>query len=177
LADGGVAHAADPPPPSPPPLRPMVGTGRAARRRAGPPPAGAVPGSGPAPVQAKGAFRFMDLYPSKLKPEQATVRVLGAAVRDLVARDVRTVVMLAPLHLQAAKLTGAYVQRDLPGAVRVIGDEVRTGGATVVDLTEVLPDESFFIDRYTHFTAAGNRLVADRLVAALGPILANDAAR
>ena len=174
LAEGGVAYAVEAPPA--PTALPMVGTGRPQRRRAVPP-TGTAPGGGAGPMQANMAFRFMDLYPAKLKPDQATVRVLGAAVRDLAARDVRTIVMLAPVHLQAAKLTGAYVQRDLPGAVRVISDEARTSGAAVVDLSEVLPEESFFIDRYTHFTAAGNRLVADRLVATLGPILTNETGR
>jgi hypothetical protein len=122
-------------------------------------------------VLAKGAFRFTDLYPANLDREQSTVRVLGATVRDLVARDVRTVVLLAPLHLQALKLTGAYAQRNLPQAVRVIAETTTAGGGAALDLTEALPEEALFADRYTHFTAEGNRLVADRFLDELRRLL------
>ena len=123
---------------------------------------------------AKPAYRFMDLYPANLGREQSTVRVLGATVRDLVGRDVRTIVLLAPLHLQALRVTGAYKQRDLPRAVRVVDEVVVASGGTVVDLTEVLPQESFFVDRYTHFTVEGNRVVLDRLLEDLRRILGPD---
>jgi hypothetical protein len=106
----------------------------------------------------------MDLYPDRLQPEQSTVRVLRATVRDLVARDVPTIVMLAPMHLQAARVTGAYTGRNLPQAIRVIDEMTIANGGAFLDLAEILPLESFFIDRYTHLTAQGNRLVADRLL-------------
>ena len=90
---------------------------------------------------------------------------------DLVARGVRTVVFLAPLHVQAAKVTGAYVGRNLPQAEKVVRELTVDNGGHFVDLAEVLPQESYFVDRYTHFTADGNRIVLDKLFAELGPIL------
>ena len=165
MVGGGIAYAA-PPPPATAPVAPPMGAARRARE----PNAGRPGGQ----VLAKPAYRFMDLYPANLDREQSTVRVLGATVRDLVGRDVRTIVMLAPLHLQALRLTGAYKQRDLPRAVRVVDEVVVASGGTVVDLTEVLPQESFFVDRYTHFTVEGNRVVLDRLLEDLRRILGPD---
>ena len=142
------------------------------------PPPGAIPGRGRrqggalgAPVMAKGAYRFMDLYPEKLGAEQSTVRVLAATVHDLTARGVRTIVFLAPLHLQAAKVTGAYGQRDLPGAVAVVREATTANGGEFVDLAEALPQESYFVDRYTHFNGEGNAIVRDKLLDEVARIL------
>jgi hypothetical protein len=135
---------------------------RLARRQSVAPPAGQLPHRGQ--ILGSSAFRFMDLYPMRLDRRQATVRVLAATVRDLVARDVRTIVLIAPLHLQALRGTGAYARRDLAGAVRVVSDAVVANGGIPVDLTSTLPEESYFTDRYTHFTAAGNRIVADQFL-------------
>ena len=52
---------------------------------------------------------------------------------------------------------------------------VVAGGSSVIDLTEVLPQESFFVDRYTHFTVEGNSVVLDRLLEDLRRILGHDA--
>ena len=166
IADAGTAHAAEPPQPGAMPSlvpmpAPMIGGRGARQRNLGRP---VVPPGNRGQVLTKGAFMFTDLYPLNLERDQSTVRVLAAAVRDLAARDVRTIVMLAPLHLQALRMTGAYTQRNLPQAVRVIEDAVAAGGGTSLDLTEILPEESFFADRYTHFTADGNRRVADRML-------------
>jgi hypothetical protein len=120
---------------------------------------------------AKGAYRFMDLYPDKLDAEQSTVRVLAATVHDLTARGVRTIVFLAPLHLQAAKVTGAYAQRDLPGAVAVVREATTANGGEFVDLAEALPQESYFVDRYTHFNGEGNAIVRDKLLDEVARIL------
>ncbi len=87
------------------------------------------------------------------------------------ARDVRTIVLLAPLHLQALKLTGAYAQRNLPQAVRVIAEAATAGGGVALDLTELLPEEALFADRYTHFTADGNRRVTERFLDELRGLL------
>jgi hypothetical protein len=138
------------------------------------PPPGAIPGRARrggnvappplgAPVLAKGAYRFMDLYPSKLDASQSTVRVLAATVRDFTRRGVPTIVFMAPLHVQAAKLTGAYTERNLPRAVKVVGAATTENGGAYVDLAEVLPQESYFVD-YTHFNADGNRIVRDKLL-------------
>jgi len=159
MEDSQVAYAAEPPGP----------WGLPPRRRKGPPPGGGGP-------LHKAAYRFMDLYPSNLEREQSTVRVLEATVRDLVARDVRTIVMLAPLHLQAARVTGAYTEQNFPQAVRVVDAATVSSGGVFLDLAEVLPQESFFVDRYTHFTAAGNRVVADRLLEKLRQLVGAPAA-
>jgi hypothetical protein len=106
----------------------------------------------------------MDLYPANLDATQSTVQVLAATVRDLTRRGVRTIVFMAPLHVQAAKLTGAYTQRNLPQAVQVVGAATTENGGDYVDLSELLPQETYFVDRYTHFNADGNRLVRDKLL-------------
>ncbi|MEO6026948.1 MAG: SGNH/GDSL hydrolase family protein [Candidatus Binatia bacterium] len=156
-------------PVAPKPMMPLPGAlpGKNARRPNAP-----AAGAG---VMAKGAFRFMDLYPENLAADQSTVRVFAATVHDLVARGVRTVVVLAPLHLQAAKATGAYVSRNLPQAEKVVRELTVDNGGHFVDLAEVLPQESYFVDRYTHFTADGNRIVLDKLLAELGTILGRSA--
>jgi len=164
-AGGAVAPAVPPRPMVP---LPGVFPGKKAR----PPNAPALG----APVISKGAFRFMDLYPDKLATDQATVRVFAATVHDLVARGVRTVVFLAPLHLQAAKVTGAYLGRNLPQAQRVVRELTVDNGGHFVDLAEVLPQESYFVDRYTHFTADGNRIVFAKLFAELDTILSRSVA-
>jgi hypothetical protein len=166
VAGPPVAYAA-----APPLVTPPMGAKLPARRPktglAAPPPGGRGRVSKP-------AYRFMDLYPANLQPEQSTVRVLRATVHDLVARDIPTLVMLAPLHLQAARVTGAYNGRNLPQAIRVIDEMTVASGGAFLDLAEILPLESFFIDRYTHFTAEGNRIVADRLLEELRRSLAQD---
>jgi hypothetical protein len=113
----------------------------------------------------------MDLYPANLDPSQSTVRVLGATVRDLTRRGVPTIVFMAPLHVQAAKVTGAYTQRNLPRAVQVVGAATTQNGGRYVDLAEVLPQESYFVDRYTHFNGDGNRIVRDELLDAVARIV------
>ncbi len=157
------------PAPTRPPMVPLPGVmpGKKAR--------GANAPALGAPVMVKGAFRFMDLYPADLDADQSTVQVFAATVHDLVARGVRTVVFLAPLHLQAAQMTNAYVDRKLPQAEQVVRTLTVDNGGHFVDLAEVLPLESYFVDRYTHFTADGNRIVLDKLLAELGVILGRSA--
>jgi hypothetical protein len=143
---------------------------------AGPPTAGAPRqrrrGKGLAPgTWLTSPFRRLDLYPDHLGREQASVRVLGASVRDLVARGVRTVVLIAPLHLQALQLTGAYQRRDITGAVALIRDVTVENGATPLDLTEALPQEIYFTDAHTHFTVEGNRIVVAQILAELRRVL------
>jgi hypothetical protein len=153
------APAVAPPPPAKPGVMvPAPGTIPRPGRRGRNAPA---PGR---PFLARGAYRFMDLYPSNLDPGQSTVRVHGATVRDLTRRGVRTIVFLAPLHVQAAKLTGAWTQQKMPEAVQIVRTATIDNGGEFVDLAEALPQESYFVDRYTHFTADGNRRVRDELL-------------
>jgi sirohydrochlorin ferrochelatase len=102
------------------------------------------------------------------------VQLLAATVQDLRARGTRVIVVLAPLHLQALQSTGAFVQRDVPGALARIRDAVRAHGGTVVDLSPALPSETYFTDAYTHFSAAGNHLIAGAMLADLARVLADD---
>lgn len=141
-------------------------------------PGAGIPGRGfgrppvPGRFVPTSAFRRLDLYPSHLKRDQSTVRVLEATVRDLVANDIRTIVLLTPLHLLALKTTGAYQQRDIDGALALIRDVSVTSGATTIDLTQELPQERYFTDEFTHFTGEGNRIVAARLIAEVTRALA-----
>jgi hypothetical protein len=141
---------------------------------ANPPVPGRPSGRQPVPGQLtmRSAFRRLDLYPFHLKREQASVRVLEATVRDLVASSVRTFVLVTPLHLNALKLTGAYQRRDIEGALALIRDVTVTSGATPIDLSQALPDEDYFTDELTHFSVEGNRIVAARLIAELTRALA-----
>lgn len=111
------------------------------------------------------AFQRADLYPNRLQRDEAPIQLLAATVRDLVARDVRTIVVVLPLHMQALQATGAYRQRDLAGAIALIGDVVTAGGGTAIDLTKTLPQESYFTDEYTHFGVDGNRIVTTEILA------------
>ena len=166
LLGRAVAHAMPPaaePRPMPPAAAPRPPAAPLKPMPANPTGAGAVIG--------RGAFRYMDLYPANLAPEQATVRVFAATVRDLTARGVPTVALLAPLHVQAARMTGAWTTRDFPRAVRVLRETAEAGGGRTLDLTEVLPLETYFVDRFTHFTAEGNRMVADRVLDELRPLV------
>jgi hypothetical protein len=151
VAPAGPAVA----PPVPGKKPPLMPRGALGPRRRPLPPGGVI---------AKPAYRFMDLYPANLPPEQPTVRVLAATVRDLTARGVRTIVFLAPVHLQAAKATGAYKDRNFPGAQAVVREATTANGGDFIDLAEALPQESYFVDRYTHFTAEGNAIVRDKVL-------------
>lgn len=160
---------------------PGGGVGRPWPRRAAPPRPGAgrLPKPPPTRTRPRGPatwtsspFRRTDLYPAALNRDAPAVDVMAAAVRALTARGVRTIVVLAPLHLQALKLTGAYARRDVAGAVAVVRAVSVESGAAVIDLTEALPEETYFSDAYTHFTEEGNRLVTDALIGALASMLA-----
>jgi hypothetical protein len=131
---------------------------RARRRR------GQAPGGG---VWLSSAFKRVDLYPDRIDARQATVRMLAATVRDLAARGVRTIVLIAPIHLQALQMTTAYERRDIAGALAIIREAVTANGGAVVDLAAALPRETSFTDAYTHFTPEGNRIVASGLFAEL----------
>lgn len=144
---------------------------RARGRRALPAaPGGALKPQGPAGAQ--NALRRFDLYPWRLAREQANVRVLAATLHDLAARDVRTIVVLPPVHVQALRMTGMYAMRDVPGAVALLRDVTTDNRATPIDLTELLPLETYFTDAFTHFTPEGNRMVTAAILAELRRVLA-----
>jgi hypothetical protein len=169
--------------------RPAAATDAAGDRL--PPPAGLGQGPHAAPAKRAGSprpapgarrprgtgtwatspFRRLDLYPSALARGAPAVEVMAAAVRAFTAHGLRTIVVLAPLHLQALRLTGAYDRRHVADAVDLVRAASLENGAEVVDLTEALPEESYFSDAYTHFTAEGNRLVASMLVPRLSALL------
>ena len=176
-ADGGPATANAEVPGSPRSggLTPPPTAGGAPRQTVGSAPNMAVRRGGRKGARAgtwsTSPFRRLDLYPDHLDRTQASVRVLAATVRDLVADGVPTVVAIAPLHLQALRLTGAYQSRDIAAAVVLIRDVIVESGATPLDLTQALPLESYFADAHTHFTAEGNRIVAAQIIAGLRRLL------
>jgi hypothetical protein len=50
----------------------------------------------------------------------------------------------------------------------------RARGGISIDLSEALPRETYFTDVYTHFSADGNRLVAEAMLTQLANALADD---
>jgi hypothetical protein len=139
------------------------------RARGGCGPSASTALRGTAATQHERVLRY-DLYPDHLKRDHATVQVLAATVRDLHAREVPTIVVLAPINLQALQTTGNYQRRDVAGAVALVAEVVTTSGGIVIDLTTALPRESYFTDAYTHFGADGNRIVAIEMLGKLDRI-------
>ncbi|HEY2387800.1 MAG TPA: hypothetical protein VGK30_12625 [Candidatus Binatia bacterium] len=132
------------------------------------------PQAGIRPQGGESAFRRVDLYPQHLRRDQATIQILAAAVRDLRRHGVRVVVALAPIHLQALQMTGALTGRDIPGALTLVREITRARGGISIDLSEALPRGTYFTDVYTHFSADGNRLVAEAMLTQLANALADD---
>jgi hypothetical protein len=124
----------------------------------------AMGGRRPAPWQpglwGTSPFRHTDLYPDHLRRDAAAVRVLEATVRRLAQSGARVAVVLAPLHVQALRVMGAYERRGIEESLEVIRALSTERGAAIVDLSHFLLEERYFSDAYTHFTAEGNVIVA-----------------
>lgn len=149
------------------------------------PPVPRVPAMGPVPggrgrrkagifqpgIWVTSPFRHPEYYPDHLDPADPAVRVFTAAVRRLSSAGVRTIVLLAPVHLQALRMTTAYKTRDIPGTIRVLREASEANGAMVLDLTHTIGEERFFVDAYTHLNEEGNRIVVEEALRQLPALL------
>ena len=140
---------------------------------------GPVPGGRGAPPKAMfqpgiwvtSPFKHPEYYPAHLDPAAPPVRVFTAALRRLHAAGVPTIVLLAPVHIQALRMNTGYTTRDIPGTIRVLREASEANGAMVLDLTHAIGEERLFVDAYTHLNEEGNRMVVDETLRQLPGLL------
>ena len=118
-------------------------------------------------------FKHPEYYPDHLDAEAPAVRVFAAALRRLSRAGVRTIVLLAPVHLQALRMNTAYKTRDIPGTISVLREVSEANGAAVIDATHTIGEERLFVDAYTHLNEDGNRIFVDETLRQLSALLSS----
>jgi hypothetical protein len=64
-----------------------------------------------------------------------------------------------------------YERRDIGGAIAQLETTETAAGGQPIDLSELLPEERYFIDAYTHFTDEGVAIVSAATLRALAGML------